>query len=82
MRELTMSVSDFKASCLEVIKGVKRTGRRVLITRRGEAVALVCPPPPRRRGSSWLGAMAGTGVIRGDIVGPASDEGDWEAAGA
>ena len=29
--------------------------------------------------TSWLGCMAGTGKIVGDIVGPASEFSDWEA---
>lgn len=36
------------------------------------------PPPLPQRHQSWLRAMAGTGAIKGDIVGPAADERDWE----
>jgi hypothetical protein len=39
-----------------------------------EIVPPTPPPPPK----SWLGAMAGSGRIAGDIVSPASDEQDWD----
>jgi len=77
----TISISEFKARCLALLERVKRTGRPLLITRRGEPVALVVSPPPIERQETWLGCMAGTGVITGDIVSPASDENDWEALG-
>ncbi len=35
-----------------------------------------CQPKPP---ASWLGDMAGTGRIEGDIVAPAAEETDWEA---
>jgi len=36
-------------------------------------------PPPSVEGkpASWLGCMAGTGRIIGDIVSPASEDSDW-----
>ena len=55
------------------------TRQPVLVTRFGEPVAQVVPPPPPHRAKSWLGGMAGTGRIVGDIVAPASDESDWGA---
>ena len=71
-------ISKFKATCLGVLEGVRRTRKPVLVTRFGEPVAQVTPPPPPERPKRWLGAMAGTGSIQGDIVAPASDESDWE----
>jgi hypothetical protein len=50
----------------------------VLITRFGKPVAEVCPPPRPRRPATWLGCMAGTGRVKGNIVSPASEPGDWE----
>ncbi|WP_025323307.1 type II toxin-antitoxin system prevent-host-death family antitoxin [Deferrisoma camini] len=75
----TIGISKFKATCLAVLERVRRTGKPVLITRRGEPVAEVVPPPPRTGGVSWLGAMRGTGRIVGDVVSPAGEEEDWEA---
>jgi len=76
----SMAISEFKATCLAVLERVRRTKKPVLITRFGQPVAEVVPPsaPPRPKG--WVGAMAGTGKIRGDIVAPIASKSDWEAA--
>ncbi len=75
----TMAVSRFKATCLEVLQRVKRTGRPVLVTRFGQPVAEVVPPPVEGPTSGWLGAMAGRGRIVGDVVAPAGGSREWEA---
>lgn len=74
----TIAISKFKATCLAVLQRVKRTGRPVLVTRFGEPIAEIVPPsvPANRR--DWLGSLAGTVTIVGDIVSPASDEDEWE----
>jgi prevent-host-death family protein len=74
----TMPISKFKATCLAVMQRVKRTGRPVLITRFGQPVAEVIPPRPAAPTSDWLGSMAGSATIVGDIVAPVADEEDWE----
>jgi prevent-host-death family protein len=74
-----ISISDFKATCLAVLDRVKRTGRPVLVTRRGIPIAQVTPPPPKMPDQSWLGCMAGRARITGDIISPAAEENDWEA---
>lgn len=73
-----MAISKFKATCLSVLKRVQRTRKPVLVTKFGEPVAQVVPPPPRRRPKRWLGILAHEGSIPGDIISPASDESDWE----
>lgn len=75
----SIAISEFKARCLAILEKVRRTGRPILITRRGEPVAEVVPPSPARREAGWLGSAVGTGRILGDIVAPASEEADWEA---
>ena len=74
-----IAISEFKATCLEVLERVRRTGKPVLVTRFGKPVAEVVPPRVAKRPKRWLGSMAGTARIVGDIVSPASDESDWEA---
>ena len=74
-----IAISKFKATCLEVLERVRRTRKPILVTRFGKPVAEVSPPPLVKHSGEWLGAMAGTARIRGDIVSPASDPGDWEA---
>jgi prevent-host-death family protein len=74
-----ISISKFKATCLSVMERVRKTKRAIRVTRFGEPVAEIIPPSPPPRPKSWLGAMAGSGKIVGDIVAPASDEQEWDA---
>ncbi len=76
-----MAISKFKATCLAVLKRVRRTGRPILITRRGEPIAEVMPPRPPVRESGWLGSMAAHATVTGDIVAPLVTEAEWEALG-
>lgn len=76
-----LAISEFKATCLGVIEEVRRTGQSVVVTRFGVPVAEIHPPPPPERGGSWVGRMAGTGKILGDIVAPATESSEWDAAG-
>jgi prevent-host-death family protein len=73
-----MPISRFKATCLAVLERVRRTGKPILVTRRGQPVAQVVPPPPVPT-HGWLGCLRGTGRIAGDVVSPALDEDRWEA---
>jgi prevent-host-death family protein len=75
----TMSISEFKAKCLAVLERVRRTGRPVLVTRRGEPMAEVVPPTAAVLGTDWLGSLRGTARIVGDIVGPGTCPEDWDA---
>jgi prevent-host-death family protein len=74
-----IAISKFKATCLAVLESVRKTGKTVLVTRFGEAVAEVVPARKSRKPKRWLGSRAGTGQIIGDIVSPASAEDDWDA---
>jgi prevent-host-death family protein len=78
MGQETIPVSKFKATCLAVLDKVKRTGQPLIITRRGEPLAMVTPPPQPMRSVSWLGSFASSGKIVGDIVSPAQTEEAWE----
>ena len=74
-----IAISKFKATCLSVLENVRKTGKAVLVTRFGEPVAEVVPPHASRRRKQWVGSLAGTGQIKGDIISPAIDEEDWDA---
>jgi prevent-host-death family protein len=76
----SIAISEFKATCLAVLERVRRTKKPVLITRFGQPVAEVVPSSVPPRPKSWIGSMAGTGKIVGDIVSPISKKRDWEAA--
>jgi len=77
-----MAISKFKATCLAVLERVRRTRKPILITRFGEPVAEVVPPSPPPRPEGWLGCMSGNGRVVGDVVSPATEEGQWEALGS
>ena len=79
LRMHEIAISKFKATCLAVLERVRRTRQPIRVTRFGEPVADVVPPAVSPKKKRWLGSMAGTGCIVGDIVSPASDEKDWEA---
>ena len=71
-------ISEFKAKCLGLIEQVNKTRQPLRITRHGRPMAEVIPagPDPKRK---FLGDMAGTGKIVGDIVSPVIDVDDIEA---
>jgi prevent-host-death family protein len=72
-----LSISKFKATCLAVLDKVKRTGQPVLVTKHGEPIAIIEPPPLKEMGKSWLGSFKDKGEITGDIISPALNENDW-----
>jgi antitoxin (DNA-binding transcriptional repressor) of toxin-antitoxin stability system len=89
----TISISKFKATCLRLLdnvkktgksilvtrKGdVKKTGKSILVTRKGEPIALVTPPPPPPKPDQWLGCMKDRIEITGDVISPVLEEKEWE----
>lgn len=74
-----VAISEFKARCLGILEQVRKTRTPIRVTRFGEPVAEVVPPAPRPRAKTWLGSMAGSVKIVGDIVGPTGSFDDWEA---
>jgi prevent-host-death family protein len=76
-REMTITVTDFKAHCLELLRRVEERGEAIEITRHGRVVARVtataspgAKPWERLRGSGTLLSAPGEGVVA---------EGDFEA---
>lgn len=76
-----MAISKFKATCLATLERVRRTGQPLRVTRFGKPVADIVPPAPEPSGRDWLGMLAGTLEIQGDIVEPSGDLVAWEARG-
>jgi prevent-host-death family protein len=70
-------ISKFKATCLAVLDSVKRTGRPVLVTRHGQPVAVIDPPPLPKKPESWLGSFKSKGKIVGDIITPVIPDSGW-----
>lgn len=73
-----IAISKFKATCLATLERVRKTRRPIRVTRFGVPVAEVVPPAPKPGKKDWIGSLAGTIRIKGDIVSPASDEKDWD----
>lgn len=74
----TVTISKFKATCLSLLSQVKKTGKSILVTRKGEPIALVTPPPSPPKPESWLGSMRNSIKIKGDIIAPVLNEKDWQ----
>ena len=75
--EMDISVTEFKHRCLEIVRGVEKTGRSILITRRGKVVAQLGPsaatkasiamkPWERLRGSAECQFEAGESVLENE----------------
>jgi len=73
-----ISISEFKAKCLGLIEQVHKTRQPLRITRHGRVVAELIPAGPDQK-RKFLGRMAGTGKIVGDIVSPIIDLDEFEA---
>ncbi|MBN1105486.1 MAG: type II toxin-antitoxin system prevent-host-death family antitoxin [Deltaproteobacteria bacterium] len=73
-----IAISKFKATCLRLLDHVKRTGKPIMVTKKGEPIALVSPPPPPPKAKAWLGSMREAVQITGDVVSPVVDVKEWE----
>ncbi|MBX7115559.1 MAG: type II toxin-antitoxin system prevent-host-death family antitoxin [Myxococcaceae bacterium] len=67
-----IAASEFKAHCLRLLEDVA-SGQEVLVTKRGQEVALVVPVRRKLAGSS-RGSWKGMVNVTGDIV-----QVDWSA---
>lgn len=74
---MEVTISKFKATCLELLRAVQKTGEPLIVTRLGKPIAQVLPPPPEPESRGKLFGSA-PGKITGDILSPASDESEWE----
>ena len=74
----TISASEFKAKCLDILGRVsRRETERLIITKRGQPVAMIVPPPVEAAEVERLhGLLRGTVVIPTDIdlTAPIADE--------
>lgn len=74
----TMPAGEFKQTCLRLLDEVGVSGEAIVITKRGRPVAQLTAVKPERA-EDWLGAMRERGEIRGDLIAPASEPGEWDA---
>ena len=76
----TIAATEFKATCLRVIKQMGRDGQPVTITNRGRPVAVLSPVPAPGKRASIIGAMRGSVLAYDDPFAPAAAPSDWNAA--
>jgi prevent-host-death family protein len=74
----TIAAGEFKQTCLRVLDEVGASGEPIVITKRGQPVAQLSAVKPGRA-DDWLGAMRDRGEVRGDLVAPAAEPGEWDA---
>jgi prevent-host-death family protein len=73
-----VAISEFKAKCLALLEQVRVTKRPLRVTRHGKPIAEVIPPCPAGQ-DDWVGSLADSTEILGDIISPVIEETDWEA---
>ncbi|OGQ12844.1 MAG: hypothetical protein A2138_07775 [Deltaproteobacteria bacterium RBG_16_71_12] len=75
MKEETIGAAQFKATCLAVLDDVARSGRPVIVTKRGKPVAKLVPLTKKRRRPFSKSVL----YIADDIVKSTGDK--WNAGG-
>jgi len=74
-----VAISEFKARCLSLLDEVNKTKIPLRVTRRGTPIADVVPAENASSNADWIGSMAGSLEITGDIVSPVIETGEIEA---
>ena len=74
-----IAISEFKAKCLALLERVRRTKKPLRVTHFGKPIADVVPAAPHASDAEWLGMMADTVHILGDIVSPVINESDLDS---
>lgn len=69
----SMTVSQFKATCLSILDDVQKQKKRIIITKRGKPIAEVIPYLKIDHKLS----LKDTVTFLGDLVSPVAEE-DWE----
>lgn len=64
----TVTATEFKARCLALLEEVRRTRRRLLVTRHGRPVAEISPYASRSSAAS--NPLRGSILHQGDLVTP------------
>lgn len=73
---MEIPAGEFKARCLQLMDEVEETGREIVITKRGRAVAKLVPVS-EASARDVFGCMRGTVTVVGDLVAPLEEQ--WEA---
>ncbi len=79
MTTSAVSVTEFKAHCLDVIRQVEQEGTAVDLTRHGRVVARLVPTPQMAKGvAPWL-RLRGRGQLIGSPDAGLLDDSDFDA---
>lgn len=70
----TVSVTEFKAHCLEFLNQVATSGQSLMLTKRGKPTAIVGPAPASGQPCWVLGQFEGGMKLVGDMVAPFDEE--------
>ena len=64
--EIKISATEFKAKCLGLLDRLKaRKLKRIVVTKRGETVAVLTPPPAKKSAADTL-----FGCLKGRMIAP------------
>jgi len=72
-----VSISTFKAECLQLLDEVSRTKEGLTVTRHGKPLVIIAPAKEHQSRKEF-GIAKGTIEIKEDIIEPATDISDWE----
>jgi prevent-host-death family protein len=76
----TITATEFKARCLELMNRVQERGEVYVITKRNRQVAKLAPIDPPRRATGVLGCLRGEIEIVDDLTGTTPHEPSWGEA--
>jgi antitoxin (DNA-binding transcriptional repressor) of toxin-antitoxin stability system len=74
-----VSVSEFKARCLDMIRQVERAGTAIDLVRRGKVVARLVPSAPASRGTPTWARLRGRGALEAAAEESVLDAADFDA---
>lgn len=77
MKMKTMPAGVFKTNCLAVLDEVKAKRESVVITKRGQPVAMLVPV--KTNSDDIFGFFRNRGRIVGDIISPALSTSEWDS---
>ena len=77
----TITVTEFKAKCLRLIRQMVKDHEPMIITKHGRPVAILSPLLQATETPSIVGAMPGSVLAYSEPFEPVADPSDWSASG-
>ena len=74
----TIPAGEFKSKCLRLMDSVQRTGKPIIITKRGKPMVKLVPADQPM--AEWFGRLKGSVKIGGDIESPIDPPDAWESS--